>query len=328
MRIILDYFWFFKSSLIYLPFLLILAFLAGRLLRSWSHKQKYLLVMAWILAGLLILGMLFLPSYRWIDKVEIPFLKPFGAMYAGMLYLIPILALILATVLLSNGLSLVRQQSGSGGESGAGIEFSNQRIGRIAMTSVILSGILFLVTFYKLFYQAVWDSTTDSVNGVLLFGPFSAALISGAFISGRLSGRRKLYGFLYAVCLAAMILSVYNHAKKTNYYELTEAHADRIARSLYAYHSLTAQYPKNLRQLVPWTMLWLPKPVIMHGQDWCYQSGENYYRLGYVSRGPWSSPYLSVRYVASAGALPHHPDLCKAETEAILAREPIFSVVE
>jgi hypothetical protein len=124
-----------------------------------------------------------------------------------------------------------------------------------------------------------------------------------------------------------VILSVYTLAKKTDYHQLTETHAATVARAVDTYYARKGHYPQSLRQLMPWTVLSLPKPVIMSGQDWCYQSGEGYYRLGYVSRDQWSSPYLSVRVYKSVGTLPDLPALCEAETDAIIARESIFSVV-
>jgi hypothetical protein len=50
-------------SLVFVPFILVLEFLTGRQLRSWPHNRKPTLVIAWILAVLLSLGVLFLPIY-------------------------------------------------------------------------------------------------------------------------------------------------------------------------------------------------------------------------------------------------------------------------
>jgi hypothetical protein len=166
------------------------------------------------------------------------------------------------------------------------------------------------------------------MNLILLLGPLFAVFVSGALLSGTLWVRKLFYGLLYTLFLAAVVLFVYFSAKRIDYHMLTEKHAATVARAVDAYYARQGHYPQSLRQLVPWRVLALPKPVILYGEDWCYQSGEGYYRLGYVSRDQWSSPYLSVMVYKSAGAVPEVPGLCEAETDAIIARESIFSVVK
>lgn len=312
----------------FIPVVLVLVFLAGRRFHAWLLIRQRPLIVAWILALLLVTSMLFLPTYQWIDTVVSPFRKPFDAFYSGLMYLIPLLALILATLLLFNGLARIKQQPASGAKNGAGVKPASQPTAWIAVSSLVLSGLLFGSAFYILYYQFIWDSATDSLGILLLFGPLFAVLVSGLFLSGSLRGRNMVYGLLYTLFLAAVVVSVYTAAKKVDYRQLTEKRAAAVTRALDAYYARQGRYPPSLRQLAPWTLLVLPKPVIMHGQDWCYQSGAGYYRLGYVSRDHWSSPYLSVRVYQTAGAAPDHPALCEAETDAIIARESIFSLIK
>jgi hypothetical protein len=42
-------------------------------------------------------------------------------------------------------------------------------------------------------------------------------------------------------------------------------------------------YPANLGELTPAYLLYLSPPVVVEGGGWCYQGGEEGYRLGYVS---------------------------------------------
>jgi hypothetical protein len=270
----------------------------------------------------------FLPTYPLIDGFVNPLPKPFDVLFASMIYLIPFLALILATLLLYDGLTLIKQKPTPGSENGAGRNLSSHRTGWMSLASLILSGLLYGSSFYNLYWQFLWDSTTDSWDIFLLFGPFIAVLVSGVLLSGTLRGRNKLNGLLYTVLLAAVILTVYTQAKQIDYYQLTESHAAQVSLAIETYFAREGRYPQNLRQIVPWTMLSLPKPVIINGQHWCYQSGDGYYRLGYVSRDHWSSPYLSVRVYKSVGMVPGLPELCEAEIKAMIAREPMFSVIE
>ncbi len=40
---------------------------------------------------------------------------------------------------------------------------------------------------------------------------------------------------------------------------------------------------------------------MIYGLDWCYEGGEDYFHLGYVTREHWSSPELVIRSFSSAG---------------------------
>ncbi len=91
-------------SLVLIPFVLLLTFLISMRHQDWMKVGGRWLGSAWGLAVLLALGVLFLPTYQWMDGYISPFGKPFDIIYTIMVYLIPLLALILATVLLFNGL--------------------------------------------------------------------------------------------------------------------------------------------------------------------------------------------------------------------------------
>ena len=77
----------------------------------------------------------------------------------------------------------------------------------------------------------------------------------------------------------------------------------RLQAAIEAYQERTGVYPSTLKQLTPRQMLSVPVPVIIPGQDWCYESTAEYYRLGYITRQHWSDPNLYARlYASSAGA--------------------------
>jgi hypothetical protein len=105
-----------SCSLVFIPFILVLAFFAGRRDQSWLVIGWRSFVYAWVIGLLLVMGVLFLPSYQLIDRFVSPVPKPFDVLYASMIYLIPFLALILATLLLHNGFTLIKQKPPSEGE--------------------------------------------------------------------------------------------------------------------------------------------------------------------------------------------------------------------
>ena len=96
-------------------------------------------------------------------------------------------------------------------------------------------------------------------------------------------------------------------AQQVDYRVLTRARAERMAQAIESYDTREGRYPQSMRQLVPRQALILPRPVVLYGQDWCYDSGAEYYRLAYVERQHWSAPILIVRVFKSGGNSPRSP---------------------
>jgi hypothetical protein len=72
-----------------------------------------------------------------------------------------------------------------------------------------------------------------------------------------------------------------------------------------------------LSQLTPWYVVSLPKPMTIYGQDWCYESGGGYYRLGYLDREHWSDPRLIGRVYRSVAETADAQPICTDEFTAI-----------
>jgi hypothetical protein len=283
-----------------------------------SHEpiiSTHALPITWGVALLLSLGVLLLPSYSQAENFSNPFSEPLHSFYGFILYMQPMLALIMASLLLAFVLASVQAQPSAPG-------------GWQAVTSLILSGVLIASSFYNLYWQFVWDQTGDSFSVLLLPVPVIAAFIAGLILSRPLQGRRKWFGFGYSLLLVAALFITFSVAIRVDYHQLTETRAGQVSQAIERYYVRQGHYPATLAQLVPVTRLLLPGPVIIPGQDWCYQSGEGYYRLGYVSRNHWSSPYLYIRTYQQAGVVPEIPALCADETEAMIARSRVYSVVE
>jgi len=66
----------------------------------------------------------------------------------------------------------------------------------------------------------------------------------------------------------------------------------------------------------------LPVPFIIYGQDWCYEGGEDGYRLGYVDRSHWSDPNLFGHLYQASGSDAGASDLCADEIRRIQERDP------
>jgi hypothetical protein len=92
----------------------------------------------------------------------------------------------------------------------------------------------------------------------------------------------------------------------------TARRAEMINQAILRYYEQQGHYPQALANLTPGYLLYLPTPFIIPHQDWCYQGGPGYYRLGYVYRDYFSTP-ASVKVFAAAGQPPNPSWSCDAE---------------
>jgi len=134
----------------------------------------------------------------------------------------------------------------------------------------------------------------------------------------------KWAGFLYSLLIPALMIAVSARAQRVDFRQLTEERAERVTQAIETYYAREGHYPQDLRQLVPRYVLSLPGPVIIYGQDWCYDGGEDYYRLGYVYREHWSDPDLHGRIYRTKGETLDLPGICAEEIAALENRYPAF----
>jgi hypothetical protein len=68
----------------------------------------------------------------------------------------------------------------------------------------------------------------------------------------------------------------------------------------------------------------VPNPVIIYGQEWCYDAGQDYYRIGYIYRQHWSDPRLIGKIHKTGGELPELPPMCEVEFVALQQSHPDY----
>jgi hypothetical protein len=269
----------------------------------------------WILAALLLLPGLSLPASV-IANIFTVTEPPLA------LTLMPSVALLIAALLLQSSLSAYREwQQASAVEDGRSQE-QRKRAGRAAAVVFVVGALLLAKTLHHLYWFTVWDNTCDSLGYLLLLVPVPAALLSGVTLSITLSGRMKWTGFLYSLLILGLMIAVSARAQRVDFRQLTEERAGRVSQAIETYYAREGRYPQDLRQLVPRYVLSLPGPVIIYGQDWCYDGGEDYYRLGYVYREHWSDPPTIGRIYKTKGEAPALHDMCEKEIAALRNRYP------
>lgn len=256
---------------------------------------------AWMVTGLLILAGLIVPSHWVMADREPGLLSSFAA---AILFLLPSLALVNAALLLQAGLTLLNR--------------------RTALACLVLAGILILKTLHNLYELTVWDSTYDALTYLWLIVPVCAVLLSALMLFVVLPERTKLTGFIYLLILPALMIAVSAMAQRVDFRQVTDRRAERTVRAIESYYVREGRYPNALSELAPRYLLSVPKPMIIYGQDWCYESGQGYYRIGYIDREHWSDPRLIGRVYSAAGETPGSGQMCLEEFNTIQSRHPDF----
>ena len=251
----------------------------------------------WIFTGLVLLALLLIPTSLL-----------FSDLATAAFFLIP-LALINAAFLLYSGLSL------RSSEPQAGI-----------VIPVFFVGILLIIgTLFKIYDLTVWDNTYDSLKYILLFAPMLAVLLSGLTLLIALPSKTKLAGIAYLLLAPALMIWVSTLAQRVDFRALTSQRADRVVQALESFYAREERYPASLSELTPRYILALPEPVIIYGQTWCYESGDGYYRLGYVDREHWSDPRMIGRIFKAEGQPAQQSLMCEAEIATLQQADPFIS---
>jgi hypothetical protein len=269
---------------------------------------------AWLIMGPVAAGLTFLP--RLLTDVSL---------FLEMIFMgAPSIVLVIAAVLLKAGLTLHEERwDGIPGDR-------RTHTGRGAALLLALSGGLVAKVLYDLYWVMVWDNvwgTNYDWTGYLwVFFPFLTVMASSLALAVTLPERTKLAALGYLLIVSASIFTVAAAAQRVDQHRLTERRAERVVQAIEAYQAREGRYPQDLDDLTPRYALSLPKPVILHGQDWCYDAGADYYRLGYVSqeveedaRAAGDRRQLSTlgRLYRVQGEVPNLPDICEQELLAL-----------
>ena len=232
----------------------------------------------------------------------------------------PAIAILFASVLLSSGLNVYERIERRSLADGADWPAVNRRERMAVVLCLGLSALLLVTTLRELHWLTVWGKTwgdTTDLVGFCLFGSVLAATASGLTLSVTLPEQTRLAALVYPVVVLALMLAVSANAQHVDVYELTEKRAQRVTEAIQNYHARNGRYPTDLGQLTPWHALRIPGPVIVYGQAWSYDGGDDHYRLGYVHREVWRDPptRLNVssstgRTYSTAGEISHLPSIC------------------
>ena len=168
---------------------------------------------------------------------------------------------------------------------------------------------------------SAWDVATDGLGGIfMLQQSFVLGVAAAIHQSWNLPLKRNSFIFGFVVLLLIIIMGAnsfgtfgfdgeWGNVPRAR----TARRAEMINQAILRYYKEQGQYPEALADLTPSYMLYLPTPFIIPHQDWCYQGGRDYYRLGYVYRDYFSTP-ASVKVFAADGQPPDPSWSCDSET--------------
>jgi len=179
---------------------------------------------------------------------------------------------------------------------------------RKAILSCVLILPILLLVGYQMWVAAVWDVATDGLRSIFLWLLISIAGIAAAMQLGwALPGKRKVAALAFAVVVPVSMMGAERMGTWGPYGEwgkmpiaVTEQRAEVVNRAIQRYYERNGYYPDALTNLTPRYLVYVPNPLIIPGQTWCYEGGDSHYRLGYVYRQYFSSA-ASVRVHAAVG---------------------------
>jgi len=254
----------------------------------WDQNEKRHLI--FFVSEVILLGI----SIRVVDMNRISDMTPhwLGTVVSIVTYLfIPWAGIILSALLLRRLIS------------------SNQPLHwRTVISTLLMVAILFLMIGYQAMLTSLWDVATDGLGWVLLWLTTGTIGIGSTMLMAWSLPRNRIWvPILFAFAVPLMLMQAYNlanydagHTWGTKPIITTERRADRIDQAIQSYYNRNHEYPQVLSDLTPLYLLYIPNPYIIPGQDWCYEGGNDHYRLGYIYRQHFSMP-ASIRMHSSAG---------------------------
>jgi len=276
----------------------------------------------WLESILGLFSLVVLFSFNWLmshppNYTDVAAPPVLGILVLFGFYIVPGLSVVVAASLITTGM-----QSLHAGKK----KVENIRSRWVWLCRVGFAIILVVCLAYLIFWGSVWDHTSDG-----LFGGFAAQLSApvgigaGMLMILALRGRYRLTGVLFMVAVPIMLYQSSDAGWRVSYHEITERRAARIARALDRFHTHEGYYPESLDALTPRDMLFVQQPVILAGEEWCYEGDEDYYRLSAFYREFFSSP-VSLHEYESAGIPPAGPPACEDDLAAM--KEKYYSPIE
>jgi hypothetical protein len=181
--------------------------------------------------------------------------------------------------------------------------------------------LLLLVIGDQIVTETVWVRAEDSLSVIPII-LFIVATAAAMLLAWAVTGWRRLaaLGFVLMVTLTVSYAS--NLGWRLSPTFSTEARAEKIERAIHRYYERQGHYPSRLANLMPFYLWRIPQPMIFRDQTWCYEGGDDYYRLGYVHQPGFGWHDISIRIHDAVGEPPEPSWPCNDALEKAKSQSP------
>lgn len=188
---------------------------------------------------------------------------------------------------------------------------------RLALITLLLLGV-----GYDIMTERVWVRAEDSLPVLPILVPL-AAIAAAMLLAWALKGWRRLTALAFVLLVTLSMTWASARATWMSPPWMTETRAGKIDQAIQKYHEHNGRYPSRLASLMPFYLWPIPQPMIFRDQTWCYEGGDDYYRLGYVYQPGFGWPEgVSIRIHAAVGEPPDPGWPCDEELERARSLAP------
>ena len=143
-------------------------------------------------------------------------------------------------------------------------------------------------------------------------------ILTGMIFIGVSSKHKRNAAIVYTILLPLLLVGAYGAGWLVDPNAITRSRADHLVQAIERFQGEQDIYPANLETLTPQYIPYILGPLTGRGQVWCYQSGADFYRLGYAYYQRYYGPtfptgYSEVLIHAAAGEPPGGPWMCDEE---------------
>jgi hypothetical protein len=288
------------------PFFVLISAVTALAWRAWEWRgrRRWLAYLALLLLLLMVGGWILNPNVMLMNRPK--WLYYF--IFIGNLFVWPMVAVVLAARLVYTSI--------------AGDQPSNRLT---TVIRLVLFALLLLVIGDQIVTETVWVKAEDGLS-VIPVVVFMVATAAAMLLSWAVTGWRRLGALVFVLLVTSTAFFSFNLGSWMALSPpwLTEARAEKIERAIQRYYERQGHYPSRLANLTPFYLWRIPQPMIFRDQTWCYEGGDDYYRLGYVHQPGfgWPLESISIRIHVAVGEPPESSWPCDEELERAKSKAP------
>ncbi len=198
-------------------------------------------------------------------------------------------------------------------------EGKSQRALYLGMAALLVLSACAVVLRHGLLTKATGRAAEDHFP----FAALASALVSGLVLALSLKAAARRIALAQLVLVPVLIVITFSIGYYMNPVAITQARLSRLNQAIQSYKREVGVYPPDLGSLFPGYARFILGPLTGRGQVWCYQAGDDYYRLGYVwyqryydypdASKPFTEPYFEIKVPYAVGTPPAGEWMCDQE---------------